>query len=551
MACVVHHRPGSKALAMLRVNRASSAAVGRGISGPFDGPVWRNRMTEWFQLGPQAVWMLLAALLTGLLAGLGWGQLRLHRLRRQQAQNEQTWQRQLESSEQACARLQEAHDRKAESIEDLQAELARERASAARLEAERDALQRAIEELRTAQARQREQEEQLRQELGALRARRAELEARLEEQQKRAEERLAELEQARKQLRSEFENLANRIFEEQGRQFSERNRKGLDEILGPVRQQLDDFRKRVDEIHAHEQKGRGMLEQQLRQLQDLNRQLNEEARNLTRALKGDRKAQGTWGEIVLERVLEHSGLRKGQEYELQPARRNSEGSLLRPDAIIHLPEGKDVIVDSKVSLSDYEQYVNAGDELEAAAALKRHVRAVRDHVERLGGKNYEDLEGVHSLDFVLMFMPIEGAFTVAFQEDPELFSRAFDQRIIIVTPTTLLATLRTIENMWRFERQNENTRRIAERAGKLYDKLRGFLEDFERIGQQLDTVRGTWDKARGKLVQGRGNLIRQAEEFVELGIKVKKQIPQALREEAGALQVIEDETETGGQDSDE
>ena len=479
----------------------------------------------------------LLGLVLGLLVGLLWGQRRLSLERAARAGEQAEAEQRLAQAERERTRLQVELTRLQAEAEGHRERQAQEAAERARLQSERDAVRQEAERLRDELQAQREQMEQQRAELGRLRAERAELETRLEEQHKRAEERLAELEKARAQLRSEFENLANRIFEEQGRQFSERNRKGLDEILSPVREQLADFRRRIDEIHAREEKGRGMLEAQLRQLQDLNRQLNEEARNLTRALKGDRKAQGTWGEIVLERVLEQSGLRRGQEYELQAARRDEDGHLLRPDAIIHLPEGKDIIVDSKVSLSDYEAFVNASDELEAAAALKRHLRAIRDHVDRLGEKNYEDLEGVNTLDFVLMFMPIEAAFTVAFQEDPELFSRAFEKRIIVVTPTTLLATLRTIENMWRFERQNENTRRIAERAGRLYDKLRGFLEDFEKIGQQLDTVRGTWDKARGKLVQGRGNLIRQAEEFVELGIKVKKQIPQSLREEAGALEI--------------
>ncbi len=363
-------------------------------------------------------------------------------------------------------------------------------------------------------------------------ARQAELNTRLEEQQRHNREKLAELEKAREQLKTEFENLANRILEEKSRQFTELNKTRLDELLQPVSIQLKDFRERIDEIHSTEQKERGSLRQQLQQLQELNQRLNVEAHNLTLALKGDKKRQGTWGEIVLETVLERSGLRKGVEYQVQGSFRDSEGKLLRPDVIVHLPEGKDIIIDSKVSLNAYQDYVAADHDSEAELALKRHLTAVRHHIDDLGSKNYEDLEGVNSLDFVLMFLPIEPAFSAAFQADPELFSKAFERRIIVVTPTTLLATLRTIENMWRFERQQENVRHIVNRATKLYDKLRGFLEDFEKIGQQLHSVQNSYDKARKKLQEGRGNLVQQAQAFVELGVKVKKQLPESLRQQA-------------------
>ncbi len=360
----------------------------------------------------------------------------------------------------------------------------------------------------------------------------AKLNTRLEEQQRHNEDKLRELENARKRMTTEFENLANRILEEKGRRFEEQNRRSIDEVLKPVRQQLTDFRSRVDEIYTQDTRERSSLKEQLKQLQDLNQQMNEEARNLTRALKGDKKTQGNWGELVLERVLEQSGLRKGREYEVQGSFRDSEGRLLRPDVIIHLPESKDVIVDSKVSLVAYDDYVRADSESAQQEALQALVLAVRTHIDGLSQKNYEDLKGVNSLDFVLMFMPIEPAFVAAFKSDPELFSKAFERKIVVVTPTTLLATLRTIENIWRFERQNENARRIAERAGAVYDKLRGFLEDYEKIGQQLGTVQNTYQQARNKLVEGRGNLIKQAENFVDLGVKVKKTLPQTLVDDA-------------------
>jgi DNA recombination protein RmuC len=360
----------------------------------------------------------------------------------------------------------------------------------------------------------------------------AELNTRLEEQQRHNEDKLQELENARKRMTTEFENLANRILEEKGRRFDEHSRRNMDEMLKPVRQQLTDFRSRVDEIYTQDTKERSSLKEQLRQLQDLNQQMNEEARNLTRALKGDKKTQGNWGELILERVLEQSGLRKGKEYEVQGSFRDSEGKLLRPDVIIHLPEGKDIIVDSKVSLVAYDEYVRADNEVAQKEALQGLVMAVKNHIDGLSQKSYEDLKGINSLDFVLMFMPIEPAFVAAFQEDTELFSKAFERKIVVVTPTTLLATLRTIENIWRFERQNENARKIADKAGALYDKLRGFLEDFEKVGAQLDTVHKTYEDARNKLVVGRGNVIRRTEEFVELGIKVKKSLPQPLLDDA-------------------
>ncbi|BCX81765.1 DNA recombination protein RmuC [Methylomarinovum caldicuralii] len=358
-----------------------------------------------------------------------------------------------------------------------------------------------------------------------LMTRNTELETRLEDQRRHHEEKLAELQQARTQLKAEFEALAARILEEKGRQFSEQSRHSLDQIMAPMREQLQEFRRRIDAIHSEEQKQHGSLLQELRRLQEANQKLDEEAQRLARALKGDSKAQGTWGEIVLETVLERSGLRQGQEYEVQGSFRDPDGKLLRPDVIVHLPEGKDIVIDSKVSLSAWQEYVNADGDSDRQTALKRHLASIRRHIDQLSTKNYEDLPGLNCLDFVLMFMPIEAAFSAAFQADPELFARAFEKRIIVVTPTTLLATLRTVENLWRFERQQENVQHIIERAGRLYDKLRGFLEDFDKIGQQLQTTQNTYNQARNKLTDGRGNLIRQAEMLVDLGVPVKKRLP--------------------------
>jgi len=361
---------------------------------------------------------------------------------------------------------------------------------------------------------------------------------RLEEQQKQNEERLKEFNEVKKRMTLEFENLANKILEDKSKRFTDMNKNNLDELLKPMHTQLGDFRKRVDKIHHEDSKARSTLQGQIEQLNTLNQEMNKEAKSLTRALKGDNKAQGNWGEMILEKVLEQSGLRKGKEYEIQRAFRDSENSLLKPDVIIHLPEDKDIVIDSKVSLIHYNEYINSEDPAEQQKALKLHVASVRDHINNLSSKDYSSLKGVRSLDFVLLFMPIDAAFMAAFQADEKLFNTAFEKKIVVVTPTTLLATLRTIENIWRYERQNENSRQIADKAGTIYDKLRGFLEDFEKIGKQLDTAHGTYEDALNKLTRGRGNLIRQAESFVELGVKVKKEIPKTLTEIAEGKEII-------------
>ena len=356
----------------------------------------------------------------------------------------------------------------------------------------------------------------------------SELKTRLEEQRKQNEERLKEFAEVKKRMALEFENLANKILEDKSKRFAEQNKNSLDELLKPMHTQLGDFRKRVDQIHHEDSEARSKLRGHIEQLQTLNQEMNKEAKSLTRALKGDNKAQGNWGEMILEKVLEQSGLRKGQEYEIQRAFRDSENSLLKPDVIIHLPEGKDIVIDSKVSLIHYNEYINSEDAAEQKKALDAHINSVRDHINNLGSKDYSSLKGLRSLDFILLFMPIDAAFMAAFQADEKLFNTAFEKKIVVVTPTTLLATLRTIENIWRYERQNENSRQIADKAGAVYDKLRGFLEDFEKIGKQLDTVHATYDGAMNKLTSGKGNLIRQAESFVELGVKVKKEMPKTL-----------------------
>ncbi|ROU01906.1 DNA recombination protein RmuC [Marinobacter sp. R17] len=370
-----------------------------------------------------------------------------------------------------------------------------------------------------------------------------EYEVTLEEERRTTGEKLQLLERNRDALKQEFENLANRIFEQKSERFSQQTRTNLDSLLNPFREQLQDFRKRVEDVYTTETRDRQALRSEIDALQKLNKQITEEAANLTRALKGDKKIQGNWGELILERVLEKSGLRKGVEYETQGSYRDAEGQLLRPDVVVHLPDKRNLIVDSKVSLLAYQEWVTAEDDDARESALKAHVEAVRQHIRSLSEKDYSQLNGLHSPDFVLLFMPIEPAFVAAFQQDENLFAEAFERKIIVVTPTTLLATLRTIENIWRYERQSQNARQIADRAGAVYDKLRVFVESMEKLGSQLQTAQGTYDGAMNTLTRGKGNLISQANRFVELGVRVKKELPKSIREQAGVGHDEDDETD--------
>jgi len=365
----------------------------------------------------------------------------------------------------------------------------------------------------------------------------------LDKERRSTAEKLELLEKNRDALKQEFENLANRIFDQKSERFSQQTKTSLDSLLNPFRDQLQDFRKRVDDVYTNESKDRQALRSEIKSLQELNLKITEEAASLTRALKGDKKIQGNWGELILERVLERSGLRKGIEYETQGSYRDADNQLLRPDVVVHLPDQRNLIVDSKVSLLAYQEWANAEDESVKADALKRHVEAVRNHIRTLSEKDYSQLHGLHSPDFVFLFMPIEPAFVAAFQQDDNLFAEAFERKIIVVTPTTLLATLRTIENIWRYERQSQNARKIADRASAVYDKLRVFVEAMEKLGTQLHTAQGTYDNAMNTLTRGRGNLISQANRFVELGVRVKRELPKGIVDQA---EVDADDTENSG-----
>ncbi|MFU8816529.1 MAG: DNA recombination protein RmuC [Pseudomonadales bacterium] len=378
-------------------------------------------------------------------------------------------------------------------------------------------------------------QQQLRQRSDALAQRQATeaaLQARLEETHKSFAEKEILFRQGSETLKREFELLANKIFERQG----ERHQAKLADVLTPLREQLTDFRKRVDTVYSTESKDRASLLVEVRNLQQASERINRETENLTKALKGDAKTQGNWGEMVLERVLEASGLREGHEYFTQTSRRDDQGSLKRPDVLIRLPDDKDVVVDAKLSLLAYEQALSEEDVAVREAAVRQHVVSLRAHVKRLAEQDYDQLRDVRSLDFVLLFVPIEAAFTMAMEHDQRVFTEAFARRIVIVSPTTLMMTLRIIHNVWRYEKQNRNAEEIARRAGALYDKLRGFVDDMEGLGRQLESAEGTYKAAFAKLSSGRGNLLRQVETLRELGAPVKKALPRHLLGDSDGLE---------------
>jgi DNA recombination protein RmuC len=369
-------------------------------------------------------------------------------------------------------------------------------------------------------------------ELTTEKSKNAALETRLNEERKHTAEKLTLVENAREQLALEFQNLAHRIFEDKSRRFTDQNRANLDQLLNPFRLQLKDFEKKVEETYQKEARERFSLKQEVLRLQDLNQRIQTDAVNLTNALKGQAKTQGIWGEIILERILEQSGLKKGREYEAQGSYRDAQGRQLRPDIIVHLPENKDIVIDSKVSLTAYERYVNITQDDQRKVALRQHLASLHGHVKSLQGKHYETLPEIRSLDFVLMFIPVEGAFMLALEEDESLFRKAFEQNVMIVSPSTLLLTLRTIQNIWRYEYQNRNAMEIARQAGNLYDHFVRFVEDLEKVGTLLDRTRQSYDQAHKRLATGRGNLVRRAEVLRQLGIQNSKVLSSSIRENA-------------------
>jgi len=361
-------------------------------------------------------------------------------------------------------------------------------------------------------------------------------ETELAAERRQSADKLATLQQtaqeAKTVLSDQFKNLANEILEEKSKRFAEQNQQNLDILLKPLQEKLTDFRKQVDETYQSEARERFALKQEVEKLAGLNLRMTDETRALTNALKGESKTQGDWGELVLETILENSGLRKGEEYLVQDTQTISDGSRLQPDVVIRLPESKHLVIDSKVSITAYTRYIQADDEAIKTAELNSHVLSMKQHIQGLSAKNYQDLYGVGSIDFVLMFIPIEPAFLAAMRHAPDIYQEALKKNIVIVCPSTLLATVRTVAHLWRQEHQNRNAQEIARQCASLYDKFVGFVEDLDKVGLRLEQAQISYTDAVGKLKTGRGNLIRTAENVKKLGVKPNKSLPSKLTDMA-------------------
>jgi DNA recombination protein RmuC len=345
--------------------------------------------------------------------------------------------------------------------------------------------------------------------------------------QTKLSEQKAEIEELQQKFTKEFENLANRIFDEKTKKFSDQSKTNLAEILNPLKEKISEFQNKVEETNKESIRGHASLREQLSMLKDMNQKITQEAKNLTEALKGQSKTQGNWGEFILESILEKSGLLKGREYVVQESLTAESGKRFQPDVIIKLPENKSIVIDSKVSLVAYEKFISSDDEHQKQLALREHISSIRSHIKNLSSKNYQNLYQLESLDFVLMFMPIEPAFALAVQNDPSIFNDAFEQNIVIVSPSTLLATLRTISSIWRQENQNKNALEIARQAGTLYDKFVNFYNDLLEVGKKMDSAKDSYENAMKKIHDGRGNLISGVEKIKELGAKASKSLPPA------------------------
>lgn len=341
-------------------------------------------------------------------------------------------------------------------------------------------------------------------------------------------EQKAEVEQLQEKFTKEFENLANKILADNSNKFTKQNKDNIDIILKPLQDKIEKFEKKVEDTHKESIDRHAMLRQQIIGLKELNLQMSKEATNLTKALKGDSKIQGNWGELVLEKVLEKSGLEKDREYFVQNSFTNAEGKRILPDVVIHLPDNKRMIIDSKVSLVGYERYVNEEDEALKEGYLKEHLTSLKRHVDQLSAKNYQDIYEMESPDFVLLFVPIEPAFAIAINKDNSIYNKAFEQNIIIVTPSTLLATLRTIDSMWTNEKQQRNAIEISRQAGALYDKFEGLISDLTGVGKKMDDAKTDYSAAMNKLFEGRGNLITSVEKLKKMGAKAKKSLPEKI-----------------------
>ncbi len=350
----------------------------------------------------------------------------------------------------------------------------------------------------------------------------------MEEQEKQTQEKLKMLEKHRGEIKEEFAQLASKVFESNSKDFSKLSQESLSSIIKPMESQLSDFKQQINRLYSDESKERAMLKQEIMSLKELNQQISQDAINLTNALKGEKKQQGIWGEMILEKVLESSGLRKGIEYTREVPLKNDDGKRYRPDVLVHLPDKRDLIIDAKTSLNAYEKYISAETEEMKELYLNEHINAIRNHIKDLASKNYEKLLGINTLDFIFMFVPIEGALALALEKDASLYDDAFKKQILLVGPTTLLIAMRAIENVWKYEKQTQNAKEIARRAGALYDKFVNFSEDMVKLSKQFETLQNSFESAKKRLSEGKGNIVRQVEQLKEMGAKTSKSIPKEI-----------------------
>ena len=456
-----------------------------------------------FMLNEQHVWLTLALLNIGFLAVL---LLLLHKLKQSHNQHQQSKEEQQQDRESMAAMRQELKQKTEQAEQDRHT----------------------IQQLR----------EQNIQQQTAL----AKLKNEYEQAQKHNAEKLALLEDAKIKLAHEFKELANQIFEEKQQKMTQSSKETLDNIIKPMQKDISEFKARMEQVHKEDIEARSALSQHLQHLQELNQQMSQDALNLAQALKGNSKVQGNWGEMILEKLLESSGLREGYEFKREQSLINDEGKRQRPDVIIYMPNNKQVIIDAKVSLTDYERAVSCQDDATKSQFVRAHVKSIQQHINALAGKRYDHLEGVHSPDYVLMFMPIEAAYLMAIEADSSIFEEAFERRIAVVTPSTLYATLKLIEQLWRYERQTENVAKLTKQAGSLHDKFVGFLQSFEDIQKHISKAQDSYDKALGQLKNGRGNLMNQAKTLADLSGKAKKEIPKHLLDNDGDQHELKDKS---------
>ena len=436
----------------------------------------------------------------------------------------------LESAKQQATDLSNRLKTTTESLNKIQADHANQREVQGSLTSELQSHREQLAEAQTALQQARQEESALQKTAADQQAQLATLATSLKAERQQAVEKLALLQDAKEQLTLQFKTLASEILEDKSKRFTEQNQTNLEQLLTPLKSQLQEFKGKVEEVYVQEGKDRSALAEQVKNLMSLNQQLSKDAHNLTSALKGQSKAQGNWGEMILERVLEASGLRRDIEYDMQESHTREDGSRAQPDVVIHLPEERHLIVDAKVSLTAYEDYANAETDIHRETALKRHLDSVRNHIKGLSEKQYEAIYGIKSLDFVLMFVPVEPAFMLAIAHDSALWQDAWNKNVLLVSPSTLLFVVRTVAHLWRQEQQNRNAQDIAKRGAELYDKLVGFVEDLDNLGNRLQQAQKAYDAAYGKFTGGRGNVIRQAEMLKGLGVKPSKSLPAALVE---------------------